>query len=120
MRTIPLLVVLLLAVAGCAAVPVLPVGTANLPPVMALHELQQPYHKIGRIQVIRKVYAADYAVSPALQEWGLDALRLEAAKMDADAVILPEISSKESSIFIFPVFPATEYRATGVAIKFGH
>ncbi|MDD5107864.1 MAG: hypothetical protein PHC49_19890 [Desulfuromonadaceae bacterium] len=120
MRTVLLLVSILFTLSGCAAVPVLNnTSTANLPPVMALEELrQQPYHKVGRILVTRKVYAADYAVAPTLQEWGLDALRLEAYKMDADAVILPEISSKESNIFIFPVFPATEYRAAGVAIKF--
>jgi hypothetical protein len=118
-RTVLFLVAVLFTLCGCAAVPVLNnTSTANLPPVMALEELRQPYHKVGRILVTRKVYAADYAVAPTLQEWGLDALRLEAYKMDADAVILPEISSKESNIFIFPVFPATEYRAAGVAIKF--
>lgn len=119
MRSIFLLVIMLASLAGCAAVPAFNTGTGNLPPVMELHELQQPYHRVGRIQVTRTVYVNDYALTPYLQEWGLDALRLEAYKMNADAVILPEISSRETSIFIFPAFPATEYRATGVAIKFG-
>ncbi len=114
-----LLMAVLILLNGCAAVPAFNAGTANLPPVMSLEELHQPYKKIGRIQVSRTVYGTDYALSPNLYEWGLDALRREAAKMEADAVILPEISSKELNIFLFPSFPATEYRANGVAIRFG-
>lgn len=113
MRSILLFVTMLIALSGCATT-----GTANLPPVMELHELNQPYSKVGRINVTRTVYGVDYAVSPNLHEWGLDALRREAYKIDADAVIFPEISSKELNFLIFSAFPTTEYRATGVAIRF--
>ena len=110
-----LLMVLILG--GCAALAI--AGTSgNLPPVMSMDELKQPYNKIGRIQVTRKVYFTDYAIPPQLQEWATQALREEAGKLNADAVILPEVASRQIDIVVFPSFPATEYRATGVAIKF--
>lgn len=119
MRTALLLAATLVILSGCAAVPPLHMGTTNLPPLMALEELGGSYQKIGRIQVTRKVYGTDYAVSPNLHEWAILALREEAGKLNADAVILPEISSRQIDIVVFPSFPATEYRASGVAIKFG-
>lgn len=118
MREILLLAAMLLSLQGCAAVPPLNVGTASLPPIMSTDELGSGYQKIGRIQVTRKVYGTDYAVSPSLHEWATLALREEAGKLNADAVILPEITSRQLDIVVFPSFPATEYRATGVAIKF--
>lgn len=112
------MVMFLALMAGCAAIPV--GGTSgNLPPVMSMDELKQPYNKIGRIQVTRKVYFTDYAMPPQLHEWATQALREEAGKLNADAVILPEVTSRQIDIVVFPSFPATEYRATGVAIKFG-
>jgi len=108
---------LLAAVSGCSALPM--IGTdCPLPPVMVLEEIHRPYTRIGRINVTRTVYVSDYVVPSALHEWAQQTLREEAGKLEADAVILPEISSRELSIFIFPAFPATEYRAAGVAIKF--
>jgi hypothetical protein len=119
-RNAVLFVVMLIALSGCSVVPVFTmVGTDNLPPILTSDELTRSYRKIGRIHVTRTVYWVDYAIPPNLHEWGLDALRLEARKLDADAVILPEITSREAHVFIFPSFPATEYKATGVAIKFG-
>jgi hypothetical protein len=32
--------------------------------------------------------------------------------------MLPDISSRELALFIFPGLPAYEWRATGIAIKF--
>lgn len=114
-----LLALLMLIMAGCAALPT-PGGTnSDRPPVISLDDITQPYRKIGRILVTRKVYFADYAVSPNLHEWATQALREEAGKLSADAVILPEITSHQLDIVSFPAFPATEYRAVGVAIKFG-
>lgn len=110
-------VLLLAAVSGCAALPM--AGTDGpLPPVLVIEEIKLPYNRIGRINVTRTVYVSDYVVPSALHEWAHQTLREEAGKLDADGVILPEISSREVSIFIFPAFPATEYRAAGVAIKF--
>lgn len=111
-------IILLVLVSGCAAIPFTSVNSHNLPPVIALEELTQPYKKIGRIQVTRKVYFNDYALPPKLHEWATQALREEAGRLDADGVIMPEVSSKQLDIASFPAFPATEYRATGVAIKF--
>jgi len=113
-----LLVLLLFVMAGCAALPIPGGAGGNLPPVMSMDELKQPYSKIGRIQVTRKVYFTDYAIPPQLHEWATQALREEAGKLNADAVILPEVTSRQIDIVVFPAFPATEYRATGVAIKF--
>ena len=56
--------------------------------------------------------------SPNLHEWATQALREQAGKLNADAVILPEITSRQLDIVSFPAFPATEYRAAGIAIKF--
>ncbi len=111
------LLLMVLILGGCAAIPIAGIS-GNLPPVISMDELKQPYNKIGRIQVKRKVYFTDYAIPPQLHEWATQALREEAGKLNADAVILPEISSRQIDITVFPSFPATEYRATGVAIKF--
>ncbi len=113
-----LLALLMLVMTGCAAIPT-PGGTgSDLPPVLSLDAITQSYSKIGRILVTRKVYFTDYAVSPNLHEWATQTLRAEAGKLNADAVILPEITSRQLDIVSFPAFPATEYRAAGVAIKF--
>mgnify|MGYP000893351104 FL=1 len=112
-------IILLLALfTGCSAIPTTGPSNQDLPPVLAQDELLRPYEKMGRIQIIREVYFTDYSLSPSLQEWGLAALREEARKMGADALILPEIDSRQITIVMFPAFPATEYRAAGVAIKF--
>jgi len=115
-RNVPALIGLLLLVAyinGCslfaAAKP------RELPPILAEDELIRPFEKLGRIQVTREVYGSDYMADAAVKEWGFAAIRGEAAKMGADAVILPEVSGKTST---FMVLPATEYRASGVAIRF--
>lgn len=110
-------VALCLLLTGCSAVPISMKG-GDLPPVLTQDELLRPYVTLGRISIVREVYFTDYAIEPNLQEWGLQALRSEADKMNADAVILPEISSRAITIVLFPAFPASEYRASGVAIKF--
>lgn len=104
---------------SCAAVP--PARQlGSLPPILAMDELLRPYEKLGKIQIVRKVQFADYDIQqdPNLHEWANSSLQAEAAKLGADAVILPEITSRQINIAIFPSFPATEYRASGVAIKF--
>ncbi|MDD2367516.1 MAG: hypothetical protein PHN84_15295 [Desulfuromonadaceae bacterium] len=74
-----------------------------------------PYTKIGRIQITREVYGADYAITPDITEWGHNAIRNEADKMGADAVISAEVTGRTTS---YNLFPSTEYRATGIAVKF--
>jgi hypothetical protein len=85
---------------------------AGLPPILAEDELIRPYSKLGRIQIAVEIYGPEL---PNLQEWGFRALREEASKMGADAVILPEVTSHPSTYLIVP---SNEYKATGVAIKF--
>jgi hypothetical protein len=103
---------------GCSSIPVSTSANPDLPPILAQDELLRPYIITGRIQVKREAYFTDYDIEPNLQKWGYRALQEEAAKIGADAVIFPEITTRATTIFIFPTTPATEYRATGVAIKF--
>jgi len=106
-----------LLLGGCSAIPI---GNTigDPPPILSQDELLRPYVTLGRITIVREVYFTDYAMEPNLQQWGTQALQTEADKMDADAVILPEITSRAITIVMFPAFPASEYRASGVAIKF--
>jgi hypothetical protein len=106
-----------LLLSGCSAIPI-STELGDPPPILSQDELLRPYVILGRITIVREVYFTDYAIEPNLQQWGMQALRTEADKMDADAVILPEITSRAITIVMFPAFPASEYRASGVAIKF--
>ena len=114
------MVFLLSLLLGCSALPITKPYHKDLPPVLAQDELLRPYEKLGRIQITREVYFTDYdlKLDPNLQEWGVKSLREEALKMGADALIFPEVTSRQITIVMFPAFPATEYRAAGVAIKF--
>lgn len=112
------LVALLLMISGCSTLPVTGTNQNNLPPVLTQDELLRPYRTLGRIQVTRDVYFSEYDLTPNLQEWGIKALREEARKVGADALILPEVTSRQKSTILLPAFDATEYRATGTAIKF--
>jgi len=103
---------LLLLLTACVTLPPL----HELPPILAQDELIRTYTKVGRIQVSREVYGiADYQLTPDIREWGFNAIRQEAAKMGADAVILPEVTGHTTT---YLVMPTTEYRATGIAIRF--
>jgi uncharacterized protein YbjQ (UPF0145 family) len=107
---------LMIVLAGCAAVsPLLPHDSSRLPPILEQDEVIRTYVKLGRIQIIREVYMSDAMVTPDIREWGFSALRREAAKMGADAVIFPEVTGGQTMAV---VLPSTEYRATGVAIRF--
>jgi len=107
--------VLLLAVflsSGCAT-------TRNsggeLPPILAQDELLRPYQKIGVIEVHRARYGSPTDLSSGDYSWGYQALREEAGKIGADAVIYPEVNSElESYLF----FPSSDIKARGIAIKF--
>jgi len=109
-----LLLFLNLFAAGCVTTP--EGRQSDPPPILAQDELFRPYTKIGKIEVTRNVYAHfDYMIMPDIREWGWSALRAEAEKMGADAVILPEVTG---NTFTFMLIPSTEYRASGEAIKF--
>lgn len=108
----------LLPVLGCSALP-FSSGMASDTPILTMEEVsERSYTKIGRINIRRTVHLNDYVISPNLQEWAVEALQQEATKLGADAIIFPEVSSRELSQIGIPSFPATEYRASGTAIRF--
>ncbi|MEI7816432.1 MAG: hypothetical protein WCI45_04475 [Desulfuromonadales bacterium] len=84
-------------------------------PILSQDELIRPYTKLARIQVTRETYGSDYSLTPDIKAWGLAAVRQEAEKMGADAIMLPEVTGRTTS---YGILPSTEYRATGFAIKF--
>ena len=97
---------------GCATTS--PRG-GDLPPILTQDELLRPYAKMGVIEVHRERYGSTLDLSPADLNWGNQALREEAAKLGADAVIFPELKAEqETHIF----FPSSELTAKGIAIKF--
>lgn len=115
-NTMACLVFIILAVlclGGCNAFR--PVETVEMPPLLSQDELLRPYIKLGRIQVTRETYGSDYSLTPDIKAWGSNAVRLEAAKMGADAVMALEVDGRTT---VYGVLPSTEYRAIGIAIKF--
>lgn len=113
MACLALVFLVALCIGGCNAFR--PVADGDLPPLLSQDELIRPYIKLGRIQVTRETYGSDYSMTPDIKEWGSNAVRLEAGKMGADAVMLLEVDGRTT---IYGVLPSTEYRATGTAIKF--
>ena len=75
----------------------------------------RPDVSLGRIQITREVFDTDALGKTDVYDWGTAALRREAAKMGADAVIFPEVSGAKTTTGLLP---STEFRAAGVAIKF--
>lgn len=84
-------------------------------PVLTQEELTRPYRKLGRIKVTRETFTTDLLLTPDIKEWGLSAVRQEAEKMGADAIMLLEVTGRTTA---YGVFPSTEFQATGFAIKF--
>jgi len=100
------------ASAGCATTGQ---RAAELPPILAQDELLRPYQKMGVIEVQRERYGSPEDLTQADYKWGYQALREQAAKMGADAVIFPEIKAELET---YVLFPTSEMRAKGTAIKF--
>jgi hypothetical protein len=89
--------------------------SAELPPILTQEELQRPYQKLGAIEVHRERYGSQADLSPEDLAWGYQALRVEAGKMGADAVIFPEVKSERE---VHIIFPSSDMTAKGIAIKF--
>ncbi len=87
----------------------------ELPPIFTQEQLSRPYVKIGQVVVTRERYGAPEDLGPADYEWANQALRAEAAKIDADAIIFPEVKV-QSSTYLF--FPSSEISAQATAIRF--
>jgi hypothetical protein len=102
----------MLLVSGCASVQV---NTENLPPVLTQSEIFRPYHKVADVQVSRERYGAITDISPEDYQWAYKALEIEAKRIGADAVILPEIKVELDN---YIMFPSSHINARGVAIKF--
>ena len=98
---------------GCVALNMYRQG--DYPPFLSQDELIRPYVRLGRIQVTREAYGSDPVLMPDIKTWGMEAVRQEAEKMGADAIIQQEVTGRTIS---FGLLPSTEYRASGVAIKF--
>ncbi|BDV43902.1 lipoprotein [Geotalea uraniireducens] len=113
LRTILCSACLLLLLAACAGLTPTPSG--QLPPILAQDELFRPYVKVGTVEVSRERLGHLDDLQDEADDWANDALASEAAKMGADAVILPEIHA-EKSYYLF--FPTTEIKAKGIAIRF--
>ena len=101
-----------LAASGCAS---FQKPTTTPPPVLAQDELFRPYTKLGVIEVSRQRFGSIEDLMGEGNEWAYEALSAEAARIGADAVIFPEIWSEKGSHLLFP---STDVKAKGVAIKF--
>jgi len=96
---------------GCATLR----SGGELPPILAQDELLRPYQRIGVIEVTRERYGHPIDLTPADFDWGYKALREEAARLGADAVIFPEVKAEHEDYLLLP---SSEMKAKGIAIKF--
>jgi hypothetical protein len=87
----------------------------ELPPLLGQDELMRPYQKVGAIEVTRERFGDPTDLTAADYSWAHLALREEALKIGADAVILPEVRVERDRYIIFPT---SEMKAKGIAIKF--
>lgn len=106
------LAIIVLLSSACASVSV---HSKELPPVLAQDELLRPFDKVATISVRRERYGDPEDLTPDDYSWAYHALRQEAARIGADAVILPEVKI-ELERYLF--FPTSEMKAKGIAIKF--
>jgi len=86
-----------------------------LPPILQLDQLQQSYVRIGTVQVSRDRYGSSVDLTANDFDWAHNALREEANKLGADAIIAPEVRVETISVLLFP---AAEIIARATAIKF--
>jgi hypothetical protein len=107
-----LLICTLILTCSCATVPPPP---QELPPLLTQDELLRPYQKVATIEVNRERYGFSSDLTPVDYDWAYRALRQEAARIGADAVITPEVRVELRSHLWFPI---SEMRAKGIAIKF--
>lgn len=103
--------IVMLLCSGCATTKPSP----DLPPLLAQDELVRPYNKMAAVRVTRERFGTAYDLKKEDYDWAYEALREEAAKIGADAVIFPEVKLEASSYFLFPT---SQVDARGVAIKF--
>jgi hypothetical protein len=111
MLLLPGCLILMLLCSGCATTKASP----DLPPLLAQDELVRPYNKMAAVRVTLERFGTAYDLKKEDYDWAYEALREEAAKIGADAVIFPEVKLEASS---YLMFPTSQVDARGVAIKF--
>ncbi|MBT1076194.1 hypothetical protein [Geobacter grbiciae] len=115
-RLVRLVAASALLTAACATItPATAPDPNRLPPVLAQDEIIRPYTKLGTVEVSRERLGHIDDLKNEADEWAYDALGTEAAKLGADAIILPEVQAKKGS-YLF--FPSTSIKAKGIAIRF--
>jgi hypothetical protein len=102
----------LVLTAGCAARRHSPLA---LPPIMTQSELQRPYTKLGILEYSSQRFGNIDGLTLQDYEWAHGELREGALRLGADAVILPEVRYEHDT---FLLFPSSEIKAKGVAIRF--
>ena len=107
-----ILFVVMLTVSACAT---LGRGDRELPPLLTQSELLREYDKLAVVEVSRERYGDVDDLHAEDYDWAYLALREEAAKIGADAVILPEVRVEVTPYILFP---SSNIKARGVAIKF--
>lgn len=85
------------------------------PPIMSIESVQKPYVKVATIQTARRVLGSINELDADDLEWGYRALRKEACRVGADAVLFPEISTDFRS---FSLIPYTVIKAKAIAVRF--
>lgn len=115
-RLVRLMAVFALLTAGCATLaPATAPDPNRLPPILAQDEIIKPYTKLGTVEVSLERLGHIDDLKNQADEWALDALGAEAAKLGADAVILPEVRAEKGNYFLIP---STSIKAKGIAIRF--
>jgi hypothetical protein len=107
-----LLVCAVFSGAGCATAKS---QSQELPAILEQGEILRPYQKVASIEVRRARYGSADDLTPDDYDWAYLALRQEGARIGADAVITPEVRVELHRYILFPV---SEMKARGVAIKF--
>ena len=99
-------------VISCAT---MPRDARELPPILSQQQLVRPYEKIGMVDVSRERFYNLEELTDADYEWAYRALREEARKIGADAIIQPEVKLQVKT---YQFFPSSEISAIGTAIRF--
>lgn len=108
-----LLIYSALFIAGCATT--CTSEPEQLPPLLAQDELLRPYAKVATLEVRRTRWGHSEDLAPEDYSWAYLALRREAARIGADAVIIPEVRVRVENYYSYPV---SEMNAKGIGIKF--
>lgn len=97
---------------GCRTTPA---SVMEMPPVLAQEEILRPYQQVAVLEVQRKRYGSPEDLTPEDYTWVYDALRKEANRLGADAVIFPEVKVEVDNYYFFPT---SIMRGKGTAIRF--